>query len=174
MASITAESNASTMPLLHNPLSPSIVCQSCHTKKMQIYIGEQSNRRREKGRSLAPIPRSIEIAQVCLSQSNPHRQHHLTLIFQTLKSPNDVEALRSLMEIQIKNQKVHEAISIIERLSELEPSDIEWPFLRAHMHCYGGETELAESRFNEIIDKDPFCVEAYHGLVLPASQEDSD
>ncbi|CAK9182675.1 unnamed protein product, partial [Ilex paraguariensis] len=93
------------------------------------------------------------IVQVCLCQSNPHRQHHLTLVFQILKPPNDVEVLRSLMEIQIKNQKVHEAISIIERLIELEPSDIEWPLLRAHMHCYGGETELAESRFNEIMIK---------------------
>ncbi|CAK9147228.1 unnamed protein product [Ilex paraguariensis] len=121
--------------------------------------------------SLPPTVESTQSETVSEEENEKDREKSLREHLQS--HPNDVEALRSLMEIQIKNQKVHEAISIIERLIELEPSDIEWPLLRAHMHCYGGETELAKSRFNEIIDKDPFRVEAYHGLVLAASQEDS-
>ncbi|XP_059646983.1 protein SLOW GREEN 1, chloroplastic-like [Cornus florida] len=93
-------------------------------------------------------------------------EEHLT------SRPNDVEALRNLMEIKIKNRKVQEAISIIERLIELEPNDNEWPLLKAHMYCYSGDLELAKLGFNDILSKDPLRVEAYHGLVMVASQAD--
>ncbi|KAK2976577.1 hypothetical protein RJ640_024198 [Escallonia rubra] len=87
--------------------------------------------------------------------------------------PDDVQALRSLMELKIKNKKVQEAITTIEQLIRLEPKDIEWPLLKAHMHSYNGDQELAKIGFNEILVKDPLRVEAYHGLVMAASQTDS-
>ncbi|KAI3447655.1 hypothetical protein Pfo_004320 [Paulownia fortunei] len=55
---------------------------------------------------------------------------------------------------------------------ELESEEIEWPMLRAHL-SYSGEFELARKGFNELLKKDPFLVEAYHGLVTVASQEES-
>ncbi|KAK3016096.1 hypothetical protein RJ639_006340 [Escallonia herrerae] len=87
--------------------------------------------------------------------------------------PDDVQALRSLMELKIKYKKVQEAIKTIEQLIRLEPDDIEWPLLKAHMHSYNGDQELAKIGFNEILVKDPLRVEAYHGLVMAASETDS-
>uniref|UniRef100_A0A5B6YP82 Uncharacterized protein n=1 Tax=Davidia involucrata TaxID=16924 RepID=A0A5B6YP82_DAVIN len=90
-----------------------------------------------------------------------------------LSQPDDVQTLRNLMEVKIKSRKVDEAIDIIERLIKLEPNDVEWPLLKAHLYCYSGELELAKSVFSEILSKDPLRVEAYHGLVMAASQADS-
>uniref|UniRef100_M1ARL0 Chloroplast lumen common family protein n=1 Tax=Solanum tuberosum TaxID=4113 RepID=M1ARL0_SOLTU len=90
-----------------------------------------------------------------------------------LSNPNDVDALRNLMEIQIKNRKLVDAISTIDKLIELEPNETEWPLLKSHLYVYNGELELAKIGFSEILKKDPFRVEAYHGLVMVASQEDS-
>uniref|UniRef100_A0A0V0IC57 Putative ovule protein n=1 Tax=Solanum chacoense TaxID=4108 RepID=A0A0V0IC57_SOLCH len=87
--------------------------------------------------------------------------------------PDDVEALRILMEIRIKNKKMLDAISIIDRLIELEPNETEWPLLKSHLYVNSGEIELAKVGFNEILKKDPFRVEAYHGLVMAASQDES-
>ncbi|CAN4116893.1 unnamed protein product [Withania somnifera] len=90
-----------------------------------------------------------------------------------VSNPNDVEALRRLMEIKIKNKKVLDAISILDRLIELEPNEVEWPLLKSHLYVNCGEVELAKVGFNEILKKDPLRVEAYHGLVMAASQEES-
>ncbi|XP_027768216.1 protein SLOW GREEN 1, chloroplastic-like [Solanum pennellii] len=90
-----------------------------------------------------------------------------------LSNPNDVDALRNLMEIQIKNRKLVDAISTIDKLIELEPNETEWHLLKSHLYVYNGELELAKTGFSEILKKDPFRVEAYHGLVMVASQEDS-
>ncbi|XP_030493742.2 protein SLOW GREEN 1, chloroplastic [Cannabis sativa] len=89
-------------------------------------------------------------------------------------NPDDMEALRSLMEIRIKANKLQEAVQVLDRLIELEPDDNEWPVLKANIHSYMGELELAKYEFEDILKKDPLRVEAYHGLVMAASQsEDS-
>ncbi|KAJ4971960.1 hypothetical protein NE237_005059 [Protea cynaroides] len=87
--------------------------------------------------------------------------------------PTDVKALRSLMEVKLKLRNSEEAISVIDRLIEIEPSEREWPLLRAHIQNYSGDVELARLGFEEIISKDPICVEAYHGLVMATSQSES-
>ncbi|CAB4314853.1 unnamed protein product [Prunus armeniaca] len=89
---------------------------------------------------------------------------------QLSQNPDDVEALRSLMEVRIKAHKLTEAIQVLDRLIELEPEDYEWQLLKANVHSYMGEFELATSEFEEILAKDPLRVEAYHGLVMSASQ----
>ncbi|KAL3531854.1 hypothetical protein ACH5RR_005375 [Cinchona calisaya] len=96
-----------------------------------------------------------------------------TLEEHLLSHPNDVQALRKLMEIRIKNRKMAEAIVIVEKLGELEPNEVEWPLMKSHLRVFNGELELAKNGFSEIISKDPFRVEAYHGLVMAASQDDS-
>jgi len=80
--------------------------------------------------------------------------------------PGDFEALRSLMEVKIKNRKLPEAVEVINRMIEVEPDEFELPLLRAHMYSYMGESELAKAGFEEILGKDPLRVEAYHGLVM--------
>lgn len=83
---------------------------------------------------------------------------------------DDVEALRSLMEVKIKSRKLQEAIGILDRLIELEPEEREWPLLKANIYSYSGEFESAKRAFEEILEKDPVRVEAYHGLVMAASE----
>ncbi|KAK8563658.1 hypothetical protein V6N12_035801 [Hibiscus sabdariffa] len=85
------------------------------------------------------------------------------------KNPNDVETLRSLMEVRIKLKKLQQAVEVINRLIHLEPSDPEWPMLKAQIHSYAGDFEKAKKEFEEILAKDPDRVEAFHGLVMAYS-----
>lgn len=87
--------------------------------------------------------------------------------------PDDVKAIKSLMEVKIKNGKVHEAIALLNQLIELEPSDSEWQLLKYHLHSYSGDHENAKLGFERIIENDPLKVEAYHGLVMAASAKES-
>ncbi|ERN05927.1 hypothetical protein AMTRI_Chr08g205190 [Amborella trichopoda] len=84
--------------------------------------------------------------------------------------PDDIASLRALMEIKIMASKIPEAILVIEKLMALEPEEIEWPMLKAHLKSYAGESEAAWRGFEDILSKDPLYVEAYHGLVIVASQ----
>ncbi|CAH2058912.1 unnamed protein product [Thlaspi arvense] len=88
--------------------------------------------------------------------------------------PEDVEALRSLMEVRIKSRKLTEAIEVIDRLIELEPEEKEWPILKANIFSHSGDLESAKSGFEEILAKDPLRVEAYHGLVMAYSESGDD
>ncbi|KAJ8532908.1 hypothetical protein K7X08_015797 [Anisodus acutangulus] len=108
-----------------------------------------------------------------VSDTVPEEQKESEIQEHLVSHPDDVEALRSLMEIYIKNKKMLDAISIIDRLIELEPNEPEWPLLKSHLYVNFGEVELAKVGFNEILKKDPFRVEAYHGLVMAASQDES-
>ncbi|KAK4767258.1 hypothetical protein SAY87_024023 [Trapa incisa] len=89
---------------------------------------------------------------------------------QVSQNPNDVESLRTLMEVKIKTRKLQEAIEVIDRLMELEPDENEWPLLKANLHSYSGDFELAKKEFEDILEKDPIRVEAYHGLVMAGSE----
>ncbi|KAL5546286.1 hypothetical protein UlMin_005973 [Ulmus minor] len=86
------------------------------------------------------------------------------------RNPDDVDALRSLMEVRIKSHKLTEAVEVLDRLIELEPGEDEWPLLKANIHSYMGELDLAMNEFEEILAKDPLRVEAFHGLAMAASQ----
>ncbi|KAI3890220.1 hypothetical protein MKW92_002680 [Papaver armeniacum] len=87
--------------------------------------------------------------------------------------PNDVESLKLLMENKIKDKKVVEAVTILDKLIEIDPSDPQWPLLKSHLQSSIGEAEAATSGFEEILSKDPLSVEAYHGLVMAASQSET-
>eukprot|EP00262_Sarcandra_glabra_P006766 TRINITY_DN192_c0_g2_i1.p1 TRINITY_DN192_c0_g2~~TRINITY_DN192_c0_g2_i1.p1 ORF type:complete len:341 (-),score=52.32 TRINITY_DN192_c0_g2_i1:151-1173(-) len=88
--------------------------------------------------------------------------------------PDDVDSLRALMEVKIKARKLTEAVDVIDRLILLEPLENEWPLMRSHLLSYSGDAETAKLGFEEILSKNPLAVEAYHGLVMAASQSDSD
>ena len=75
------------------------------------------------------------------------------------------------MELRIKARKFKEAIEVIDRLIELEPQEFEWPLLKANIFSYIGEQELARKEFEEILEKDPLRVEAFHGLVMVSSEQ---
>ncbi|XP_072959894.1 protein SLOW GREEN 1, chloroplastic-like [Typha angustifolia] len=89
-------------------------------------------------------------------------------------NPDDVKSLRALMEAKVQAKKLPEAIEIVDRLIALEPDEKDLPLLKAHLQSYNGDAELAKQAFEEILQKDPFLVEAYHGLVMAASHSEDD
>ncbi|KAL8214440.1 hypothetical protein R6Q57_003889 [Mikania cordata] len=112
--------------------------------------------------SSSPPPATVET----LEEEQTLEQHLCT-------HPDDIKALKTLMEIKIKTGKVQEAIRILNQLINLEPEDSEWQLLKHHLHSYAGDHDSAKLGFEEIITKDPFRVEAYHGLVMAASAKES-
>lgn len=85
----------------------------------------------------------------------------------------NVEILRNLLENRVKNRELDDALSIINKLIELEPEEIEWRFLKSHLYVHSGEIQLAKLGFRDVILKDPYYVEAYRGLVVAASEDES-
>lgn len=74
----------------------------------------------------------------------------------------------------MRSRSLQEVVEIASKLIELEPEEVEWRLLRGHTYCYMGEYESAKPVFEEILDKDQNKVEAYHGLVMSATQLDVD
>jgi tetratricopeptide (TPR) repeat protein len=101
--------------------------------------------------------------------STQSEQAEMLIEEQLRENPNNAEALRDLMVVKIKAQKVDEAIEVIDRLIEIEPDETEWPLLKANMYIYNEDHESAKKLFEEILKKDPLKVEAYHGLVMATS-----
>lgn len=88
--------------------------------------------------------------------------------------PEDTRALRALMKLKIRARKPAEASAIVDRLIVLEPGEKGLPLLKAHLQSQGGDTETATKVLEEMLQKDPLFVEAYHGLVMAASQLESE
>ncbi|KAL6534245.1 hypothetical protein OROHE_013170 [Orobanche hederae] len=157
---------SSSAPLL-KPLRAAVV--TAITAAALIFSGFYFSVKPSVATPLSPPP-TVETAE---RDSTLDEEREKLLEQHLLSNPNDVVQLRDLMEIKIKNDKIPEAIQIVEKLMELEPEEIELPMLRAHLYAHHGEFELARKEFRELLEKDPFCVEAYHGLVTVASQEES-
>ncbi|KAF9597162.1 hypothetical protein IFM89_016150 [Coptis chinensis] len=83
--------------------------------------------------------------------------------------PDDLKALKGLMEVKIKTRKFEEAIAVIDRLIGIQPFEKEWVLLKAHVYSYSGDIEMAKFAFEQLLGEDPLFVEAYHGLVMVTS-----
>ncbi|KZV51779.1 hypothetical protein F511_11467 [Dorcoceras hygrometricum] len=105
--------------------------------------------------------------------SDEERERERSIEEHLLSNPYDIDGLKDLMEIKIKSKKIPEGIEILDKLIDLQPDENEWPMLKAHLYAYSGDTESAKNGFTELLNKDPFSVEAYHGLVTVASQDES-
>ncbi|KAG2309239.1 hypothetical protein Bca52824_028987 [Brassica carinata] len=119
---------------------------------------------------LTPSVESLKQSTIDASLEEEERslEHHLS------SHPDDVSALRSLMEVKIKSRNLLEAIDLINRLIELEPEEKEWPILKANIFSHSGDSQSAKNAFEDIISKDPLRVEAYHGLAMAYSDSGDD
>lgn len=90
-----------------------------------------------------------------------------------LSNPYDIDSLKNLVEIKLNRRKFPEAVGVLDKLIELEPEETKWLLMKAHFYIYIGNNELAKYGFGELLTKDPFNVEAYAGLLIEASQEES-
>ncbi|WOL04759.1 hypothetical protein Cni_G13481 [Canna indica] len=88
--------------------------------------------------------------------------------------PDDVDSLRTLMALKVKMRKLDEAVAVVDRMIAVEPDDTDLRLLKAHLESHSGETENAKQGFEQLLEKDPFLVEAYHGLLVEASQSEDD
>ncbi|KAG0464716.1 hypothetical protein HPP92_018880 [Vanilla planifolia] len=97
--------------------------------------------------SLASVsnPTSIHPAPAAESEtlSEDHESSEKILEEHVLSYPNDVKSLQALVQLKVKNQKLGEAIAIVDQLIRLEPDDAELHLLKSHLHCYNGDTEKA-------------------------------
>lgn len=74
------------------------------------------------------------------------------------------------MADKIRAREIGEAIGVLDRLIDLEPEELEYPLLKAHLHMRNSEPELALREFENLLKKDPFHVEAFRGLLMVTSE----
>ncbi|KAL5067959.1 hypothetical protein RYX36_018846, partial [Vicia faba] len=102
----------------------------------------------------------------------------LMLLCHALVFSNDLgyssDTLRSLAEekvrapklSEVRAPKLSEAIHAVDHLIELEPEEFELLLLKAHLHSYNEEHELAKEGFELTMKQDPLNAKAYSGLLM--------
>ncbi|CAJ1968376.1 unnamed protein product [Sphenostylis stenocarpa] len=87
------------------------------------------------------------------------------------EQPSDeVVELESLLQTKMRAREIDEAILVLNRLIELEPGELEYPFLKANLHMRLGEHELAAKGFEDLLERDPFHVETHRCLLMVISE----
>ncbi|XP_010452105.1 PREDICTED: protein SLOW GREEN 1, chloroplastic-like [Camelina sativa] len=120
-----------------------------------------------------PPPQSTAVDLSSDQISSRQKEEEAALEKRLSNNPNDVEALQSLMKIKFQTKNLQHALEILNRLIEIEPEEQEWRILKAQVQTYGGDFDSATKGFEEVLAKDPFRVEAYHGLVMAYSESES-
>lgn len=120
---------------------------------------------------LVPPPPPAESATLEEPLQSEEDEEETAAIEERLSNnPADTEALRSLVEVKVRARKIDEAVKAVDRLIELEPEEVELLVLKAHLYSHNGEHELARNGFEEVLKRDPFDAEAYHGLLKTTSE----
>ncbi|KAK7355670.1 hypothetical protein VNO80_14930 [Phaseolus coccineus] len=83
---------------------------------------------------------------------------------------DDVLELESLLRTKIRASEIDEALLVLDRLIELDPEELEYPFVKAHLRLVNGENELAAKGFEDLLQRDPFHVETYRCLLMLISE----
>jgi len=86
------------------------------------------------------------------------------------QSSGDVLELESVLRTKIRAGEIDEALVVLDRLIELEPEELEYPFVKAHLRLLNGEHELAAKGFEDLLERDPFHVETYRCLLMLISE----
>ncbi|WVY96605.1 hypothetical protein V8G54_028756, partial [Vigna mungo] len=86
------------------------------------------------------------------------------------QSSDDVVELESLLRTKMRASEIDEALLVLDRLIELEPEELEYPFVKAHLQLLNGEHKLASMGFEELLQRDPFHLETYRCLLMLISE----
>ncbi|MED6124015.1 hypothetical protein PIB30_055083 [Stylosanthes scabra] len=73
-----------------------------------------------------------------------------------------VDDLQSLTKAKIGDGKIEEAIQMADCLIEMEPKELDWPLLKAHLRAPEGEHPIVRSLFKEVLKRDPYNMIALH------------
>ncbi|CAI8602719.1 unnamed protein product [Vicia faba] len=85
--------------------------------------------------------------------------------YDTLRSLAE-EKVRAPKLSEVRAPKLSEAIHAVDHLIELEPEEFELLLLKAHLHSYNEEHELAKEGFELTMKQDPLNAKAYSGLLM--------
>ncbi|KAL6227882.1 hypothetical protein ACLB2K_001837 [Fragaria x ananassa] len=80
--------------------------------------------------------------------------------------PRNVEALKVLVYGKMRRGETKEAVKYVEKLTGVEPDEVEWRLLLALCHEIMGELGTAKKLFQEILEERPLLLRALHGLAL--------
>jgi tetratricopeptide (TPR) repeat protein len=116
--------------------------------------------------SLPPPPAQSSTAAITATEKLSNKENNTTIDDKLIENSNNANALRSLVEENVKARKLSEAIRVVERLIELEPEEFDLLLLKSHLHSHNGEHELAKKGFEFTLQQDPFNSEAYRGLLM--------
>ncbi|KAJ3682763.1 hypothetical protein LUZ60_012990 [Juncus effusus] len=94
---------------------------------------------------------------------------------EALTEPNfdEIASLRAEMETKIEQGDFVAGIKILEEIIVLDPQNSDLVLLKGHLEIHTGDVSSAKRSFESILQNDPFLVEAFHGLIMAASQSDS-
>nr|XP_004495267.1 protein SLOW GREEN 1, chloroplastic-like [Cicer arietinum] len=115
---------------------------------------------------LPPPPAESSTATTATTKNQTSKENNSAIEEQLKNNSNDANALRSLVEENVRALKLSEAIRFLDRLIELEPEDFDLHLLKAHLHRHNGEHELAKISFELVLKQEPVNIEAYRGLLM--------
>lgn len=121
---------------------------------------------------------SIPISHAVESDTLPSDNHSDEEVERILEervdqNPDSLLDLNDLLEFKVKHQKFHDAASIVDQVEILTSNqgfeeDTQLRLLKLHFLIRAGELEKARNGFEEVLAKNPFYVDAYHGLLIIA------
>jgi Flp pilus assembly protein TadD len=118
---------------------------------------------------LPPPPAESSTITTTTTENLSIKENDSSIEEKLIENSNDANALRSLVEENVRARKLSEAIRAADRLIELEPEDLTLILLKSHLHSYNGEHKLAKKGFELTLQQDPLNFEAYRGLLMAIS-----
>eukprot|EP00252_Welwitschia_mirabilis_P007660 TRINITY_DN1927_c0_g1_i1.p1 TRINITY_DN1927_c0_g1~~TRINITY_DN1927_c0_g1_i1.p1 ORF type:complete len:382 (+),score=73.15 TRINITY_DN1927_c0_g1_i1:151-1296(+) len=81
------------------------------------------------------------------------------------KKPGNVAHLRYMLLACLRHGDIPKALNVAANLKYMDPVNLEWSLVRARLFSYANRLHAAESEYEEILQRDPFNIDALQGLV---------
>ncbi|GAA0169962.1 hypothetical protein LIER_40856 [Lithospermum erythrorhizon] len=78
------------------------------------------------------------------------------------ENPLNIEALKMIVNVKMRNGKTGEAVKYVEKLIEMQPDEVEWRLLEALCYEMIGQFSKARTLFKDILSKRPLLLRALH------------
>lgn len=80
--------------------------------------------------------------------------------------PNDMNSLKILLHTRMMKRDIQGAVETLDRMTLVEPYEIEWKLLKAQAHYYLGDMKEARHTYERILKFSPFSPGALQGLAM--------
>lgn len=85
------------------------------------------------------------------------------------QDPRNVEALKMVVNLKMKNRNTKEAVGYVERLIKVQPDELEWRLLQALCYEMMGQLGMAKKLFKDILKQRPLLLRALHVWLFTSS-----